>query len=104
MKFATQGVRQMASLPLAENGQILRPGESFIRHNTPSTSEGDIVFIPQGTIGIVHKSDGDVTISVISDDCKAARRAIAVFAIKGPNIYSQKDVWMKQNLLLIKEA
>lgn len=93
MKFASQGVRQMASLPLAEDGQILRPGESFIRHNTPSTSDGDIVFIAQGTIGVVHKSDGDVTISVISDDCKAARRAIAAFAIKGAKIYSQKDVW-----------
>lgn len=73
IKFAQQGVRQKASLPIANNGQILRPGNSFIFHDTSSDK---IVTIEKGTIGIVHKDNGDCTVSVIRDDCKAARKAI----------------------------
>lgn len=74
IKFAKQGIRQMASLPEANDGQVLKPGSSFILHNT--ADDGTIVYIEQGTIGIVHKEDGDCTVSVIRDDCKAARRAL----------------------------
>lgn len=100
MKFAQQGVRQMASLPSAEDGHILKPGESFIRHDSPGTSNGTIVFIAEGTIGIVHKSDGDVSVSVISDDCKAARKAIAAFGTRDKKIYSQKDALDKAKAII----
>lgn len=84
IKFAQQGVRQLAwkEKPVT-NGQILKPGMTF-----ESVYSVDIVTttltIPEGTIGIFHVEPvgnpempmEEITISVIRDDCKAARKAI----------------------------
>lgn len=84
IKFAQQGVRQLVwkEKPIT-NGQILKPGmtfESFYSVDIVTTT----LTIPEGTIGVFHvESVGnpempmeEITISVIRDDCKAARKAI----------------------------
>ena len=74
IKFAQQGVRQQFWKGMSlKDGQILTPGMTFeLFYSVDIITE--TVTIPEGTIGIVHADDA--TISVIRDDCKAARKAI----------------------------
>lgn len=70
IKFAEQGVHQ-SGIPVWET-IVLKAGDTF------TTKENEILTIPVGAVGIVHLGipSSETTISVIRDDCKAARKAL----------------------------
>lgn len=79
IKFAQQGIRQNA-IPGGDLNKILKPGEIILV--SIGYMEWDRQVIQEGTIGILHSDgDDDITISVIRDDCKAARKAIRLSEI-----------------------
>ena len=73
---AKQGTRQ-PGIVYAEPGAILKPGDYYF-----TTGEYGCLNrwrIQEGTIGIYH-GDEELQVSVIRDDCQAARRAIRAAA------------------------
>lgn len=76
IKFAKQGVRQAGFSSMAANITVLKPGDVFISLST-AVGEAEDLTIPDGCIGIMHYDEGLFTsVSVIRDDCKAARKAL----------------------------
>jgi hypothetical protein len=75
IKIADQGVRQPAvvkrNLPADVPG-VLLPGRIIINMRYVNRPEEQT--IPEGCIGIVHEADKQI--SIVRDDCKAARKAI----------------------------
>ena len=69
IKFAQQGIRQNGFTNDLRK-TILKPGDVFIAMSAIGMTED--FAIPSGCIGVVHVT----TISVIRDDCKAARKAM----------------------------
>lgn len=82
IKNANQGVRQPAVvkriLP-TDLPNILLPGRTIINLKYPNRPEEQT--IPEGCIGIIHIDDVK-QISIVRDDCKAARKAIRAASIK----------------------
>lgn len=83
-KFAKQGVRQPVwKTEPVRDGQILKPGMTFDWFSSSNVNL-ETLTIPEGTIGIIHVDTvgnpimpmEEISISVIRDDCKAARKAI----------------------------
>jgi hypothetical protein len=74
IKIAQQGVRQRG-FPFVTGTIIMHPGELLTL--TPEVGGLDDFIIPNGCIRIVHcELNSFTTISIIRDDCKAARKAI----------------------------
>lgn len=83
-KFAQQGVRQTVwKTKPVKDGQILKPGMTFDRFSSSDVNL-ETLTIPEGTIGIIRVDVvgntvipmEKISISIIRDDCKAARKAI----------------------------
>ena len=74
IKFAQQGVRQLG-WPQKEGIVVLMPGDIFNKVTSDAMSNEHLI-IPKGTIGIFHIDETPFSISIIRDDCKAARKAI----------------------------
>ena len=74
IKLAKQGIHQNGFSKIIGK-TILKPGDVFIAMPIVGTTE-DLV-IPVGCIGVIHIDIGNpTTVSVIRDDCKAARKAL----------------------------
>lgn len=75
-KLAPQGIRQPAVVKRIlpnDKSNILLPGRIIISMKYPNRPEEQS--IPEGCIGIIH-TDSVKEISIVRDDCKAARKAI----------------------------
>ncbi len=69
---AEQGVRQSGK-PTTDGNVTLFAGDLFKCTKYPNNTNPRIYAIPKGCIGIVHDDDVE-KISVVRDDCQAARR------------------------------
>ena len=72
-----QGVRMQGIPEIPSDKRILFPGEVFLCTKFPNLPAKRLK-IPEGCIG-VHHDDEAMKISVIRDDCQAARRAKTKF-------------------------
>lgn len=73
--FASQGVRILATPASPTRNNVIEAGKEI---NTISNIDDSTTLrIPTGCIGVIHRDVGkEMTISIIRDDCKAARKAI----------------------------
>lgn len=69
---AEQGIRQKGR-PTVPGKKLLLPGDTFVSTRYPNAPE--TLTIPLQCVGLVH-NDGEETISVVYEDCQAAKRFI----------------------------
>lgn len=85
VKLGQQGVRQKGRSATGDSRKYLSPGDMFYSTRYPNKPE--LLQIPERCIGIIH-DDAEEQISVIWDDCQAARR----FRRKLAESYAKADL------------
>ena len=79
IKESAQGIRiagkamRMVGQPHPEYAKVLKAGNCF--YSLKDANNPEVLMVPVGCVGIIH-DDADNQISVVRNDCQAARRAI----------------------------